>query len=154
MSNLEKAAHRTLTIERTFNAPLALVWEAWTQAEHIAHWWGPPGMDVEIVEHNFTVDGKWKYRMTMPDGNPFISEGIYSEIIIQQKIVTSADFRPMTEGVELHMLFTPKGDKTHFVFHCVHATEDYCRQQEKMGFFNGWGSAFDRLVQFMDSRAS
>ncbi len=28
-------ANRTLSIEKTFNAPVQLVWDAWTQSEHI-----------------------------------------------------------------------------------------------------------------------
>ena len=51
----------------------------------------------------------------------------------------------MTEGVELHVSFEVDGDKTNFTFSVVHATEEYCKQQEKMGFYNGWGSAFKRL---------
>ena len=81
----------------------------------------------------------------MPDGNLFISEGKYLEIVPHNKIITMADFRPMTEGVELHVLFDADGEKTNFTFSVVHKTEEYCKQQEKMGFYNGWDSAFDRL---------
>jgi uncharacterized protein YndB with AHSA1/START domain len=148
MSNLE---NRTITIERTFNAPLALVWEAWTQPEHIASWWAPNGAKLDIVAHNFTVGGKWKFSMPMPNGGEFISEGTYIEIIPQEKIVFTADFKPMTENVEIHVLLKADGDKTNFTFHCIHETEEYCRQQEKMGVYNGWGSAFDRLDTFVNS---
>ena len=65
---------RTVTIEKTYQAPIALVWETWTNPEHIAKWWGPKGMQTRVVEHNFSVGGKWKYAMAMPDGNDFISE--------------------------------------------------------------------------------
>jgi uncharacterized protein YndB with AHSA1/START domain len=136
---------RTLTLKRTFSAPVKLVWEAWTQSNHIVKWWAPHGMEMEIVEHDFRVGGKWKFTMPMPDGTDFISEGMYSEIIEFKKIVTSADFRPMTEGVELHVAFEADGDKTNFTFIVVHPTVEYCKQQEKMGFYNGWGSAFNRL---------
>ncbi len=149
MSKLEEAKNRTLTIERTFQAPLALVWQAWTQPEHIAHWWGPKGMETEVIEHNFHVGGRWKYSMQMPDGSKFITEGVYSEIVEFEKIVTSADFKPMTEGVELHVHFEENGDTTNFTFHVLHATEEYCKQQEKMGFYNGWGSVFDRLDSYV-----
>lgn len=148
MSNLE---NRTITIERTFNAPLALVWEAWTQPEHIASWWAPNGAKLDIVEHNFTVGGKWKFSMPMPNGGEFISEGVYMEIVEKEKIVFTADFKPMTENVEIHVLFKADGNKTSFTFHCIHETEEYCRQQEKMGVYNGWGSAFDRLEVFVNS---
>ncbi len=146
MNNLETAADRTLTIERTLNAPLKLVWEAWSQPEHLANWWGPKGMTIEIVEFEFKVGGKWKFKMPMPNGQEFISEGTYKEIDPMEKIVTSADFKPMTVGVEMHMIFEAKGEQTQFTFHVVHETAEYCKQQEEMGFYNGWGSAFDRLA--------
>ena len=139
----------TVTLKRTLNAPIKLVWEAWTNSEHIAAWWAPKGMDVNVIEHDFRVGGQWKYSMPMPDGNEFISDGVYSEIIDLAKIVTSANFRPMTEGVELHISFEANGDKTNFTFSVIHDTEEYCKQQEKMGIYNGWGSAFDRLGSFV-----
>jgi len=37
-TNISNLENRTINIERTFNVPLALVWEAWTQPEHIASW--------------------------------------------------------------------------------------------------------------------
>lgn len=141
--------NRTLTIEKTFNAPLKLVWEAWSQPEHIAHWWGPKGMETKVLEHDFIVGGHWKYVMQMPNGGEFITEGIYSEIIEHKKIVTSADFKPMTEGVELHVHFEEAGEQTKFSFKVIHETEAYCKQQEQMGFYNGWGSTFERLDEYV-----
>lgn len=141
--------NRTVTIERIYDAPLALVWEAWTNPEHIANWWGPKGMQTRVLEHDFKLGGKWKYAMAMPDGNDFISEGTYLEIVELQKIVCSADFKPMTEGVELQILLEEDGDKTKFTFKVIHATEEYKIQQEKMGIYNGWGSTFDRLEAFL-----
>ena len=142
---------RTLTIKKTLPAPVELVWQAWTQPDHIAKWWGPPGMEVKIIEHDFKIGGKWKYSMVMPDGNEFITEGVYSEIVEFEKIISSADFRPMTEGVEIQALFRGDGDQTEFTFNVVHPTEEYCRQQEKMGFYNGWGSVFNRLEEVLTS---
>ena len=151
MSTANNASDRTLSIQRTFKAPIALVWEAWTQPGHIAKWWGPQGMEVQIVEHDFTVGGKWKYVMAMPDGSEFVSEGVFSEIVEGKKVVTSANFRPMTEGVELQALFTAAGEETHFTFHVVHPSADYAQQQEKMGFYNGWGGTFQRLDSYLGS---
>ncbi|PRX57393.1 SRPBCC domain-containing protein [Flagellimonas meridianipacifica] len=150
MNNTNDLTNRTLTLERTFNAPIDLVWEAWTQPEHVAKWWAPHGMDLEVIKHDFSVGGKWKYAMPMPDGNQFISEGVYSEIVPQKKIVTTADFRPMTEGVELHIQFEKDGNQTKFTFSVIHETEEYCKQQEEMGFYNGWGSAFERLDKMLN----
>jgi uncharacterized protein YndB with AHSA1/START domain len=145
MGNPDDLSKRILTIRKTFNVPRATVWEAWTKPEHILQWWAPKGMKITVVIHEFKVGGKWKYTMPMPDGSEFISEGVYSEIIEPEKIVTSADFKPMTEGVIMQVLFEEDGDKTNFTFSVIHPTEEYCKQQEKMGFYNGWGAALERL---------
>lgn len=142
--------NRTLTLKRIFNAPRKLVWEAWTQPKHLAEWWGR-GMDVQIEEHDFSVGGKWKFVMPMPDGSMFISEGIYSEIVVPEKIVSSAEFKPMTEGVIFTALFEEDGDNTKFTFSVLHPTEEYKNQQEQMGFYNGWASVFDILDNYVRS---
>src|SRR2546423_13774429 len=154
MSISNDESNRTLTLKKVFNAPVRLVWEAWTNPEHVIQWWAPKGMKINVTEHDFKVGGKWKYLMPMPDGSSFISEGQYLEIVPYKKIVTTADFKPMTEGVELHVLFEEDGDKTNFTFSVVHATEEYCKQQEKMGFYNGWGSSFDRLETLVSAMRS
>ena len=136
---------RTITINRTFNAPIELVWQAWTKPEHIAKWWSPKGMETKIIEHDFSLGGKWKYSMPMPNGQEFIADGEYTEIIELVKIISLANFRPMTEGVEIQSLFEKNGSKTNFTFNVIHPTEEYKIQQEKMGILNGWGSVFERL---------
>jgi len=149
MSKSGDVSNRTLTLKRTFSAPIALVWEAWIQPDHIAQWWGPKGMETKVVEHNFEVGGQWKYVMAMPDGSEFIADGIYSDIKVHEKIISSANFKPMTEGVEIQALFNGVGDHTEFTFHVVHETEEYCKQQEAMGFYNGWASVFERLEELL-----
>ncbi len=149
MSQANNPQSRTITIQRTFDAPIDLVWEAWTQAEHIVKWWGPKGMDTKIEHHEFKVGGKWKYVMAMPNGKDFIAEGEYIEIAAPNKLVTTANFLPMTEGVVMEVLLEADGEKTAFIFNVIHPTEAYKIQQEKMGVYNGWGSVFDQLAQFL-----
>ena len=128
-----------------------MVWTAWTQPEHIANWWSPKGITTKIIEHEFKGGGKWKFAMPMPDGKEFIAEGIYTEIVIHNKICSKADFKPMTEGVEIQALFKAVGDKTDFTFNVIHPTVAYRIQQEKMGILNGWGSVFERLEEVLKS---
>ncbi|MFT5892520.1 MAG: hypothetical protein ACI9Y7_002630 [Dokdonia sp.] len=142
-------SNRTITIKRTFDAPIELVWEAWSDPKHIAKWWNPTGKETKIAEHSFKVGGKWKYSMEMPNGQEFIAEGEYTEIIPLEKIVSSANFRPMTEGVEIESLFEKNGNKTDFTFNVIHPTEAYKIQQEEMGIMNGWGGVFSRLDVFL-----
>ncbi len=141
---------RTLTLERTFDAPRPLVWEAWTQPKHIAAWWGP-GMNTEVVEHNFYVGGKWHYLMTTQDRQAYTAEGIFSTIIDFEKICSSASFKPMTEGVDIEAIFEALGEKTKFTFNVIHPTEAYCKFQQEMGVMNGWGANFRGLENYLSS---
>lgn len=151
--NPSSEALRTLTIKKTFSAPIQLVWEAWSKPEHIPQWWGPKGMRIKVVAHDFWEGGQWKYIMVMPDGREFTSEGTYTEIDKPNKIITSADFKPMTAGVILQALFEENGEHTNFTFNVIHPSEEYKKQQEEMGFYNGWGSVFDRLEAFLSEKS-
>jgi uncharacterized protein YndB with AHSA1/START domain len=151
MSNLTDVEKRTLTLERTFDAPRDLVWKAWTQPEHIMNWWTPPGMQTTIKKHDFVVGGEWEYSMKMPDGKDFISFGKYLRIEKPSIIEMTANFLPMTENVTILAEFIDAGEKTEFVFRVIHATEEYCKQQEDMGFYNGWGSVFEGLNKYLGS---
>ena len=152
MTDAAALEKRTLTINRTFNAPRSLVWEAWTQPEHLVNWWAPPGMKMTIEQHDFRVGGAWQYTMTMPDGRPFIADGVYSKIEPETLLESSANFKPMTEGVTIVVLLSDAADgKTDFEFRVIHPTEEYARQQETMGAMNGWGSVFNGLASHLES---
>lgn len=142
---------RTLTLEKMLNAPRELVWEAWTQPEHISNWWGPDGMETEVLEMDFRTGGRWKYIMTAPNGMKHPAEGIFSEIIQHERIETSADFSVVTHGVILIILFEEVGPQTRLTLKVIHPTKEYRDKQEKMGVMSGWGSTFDRLYRYLDT---
>lgn len=69
-----------LKIVRGFNAPKALVFDAFASAEAFAEWWGPVGMPITVLNFNFTQGGKLHYKM---EGNGQTMWGIF----IYQNIV-------------------------------------------------------------------
>ena len=52
-----------LVITRTFDAPVALVWRAWPEPEHLSKWFGPKGITVPHCTIDFRVGGKYLYCM-------------------------------------------------------------------------------------------
>ncbi len=57
-----------VTLRRTFNAPRELVFKAWTQAEHLAKWFGPVGFQVGVKTLDLRPGGVFHYYMDAPDG--------------------------------------------------------------------------------------
>ena len=59
---------RTMTIVSRFDAPVARVWEMWSDPRRLERWWGPPGFPATVTEHDITLGGAVAYFMTGPQG--------------------------------------------------------------------------------------
>lgn len=103
--NLEQ---RALRITRTLQAPVELVWEAWTKPEHIANWWGPNGFTNTIHEMDFCEGGEWKFTMHGPDGTNYANRSVFREIIPLKRIV----FEHFNPHFITTVLFEAQGDVT------------------------------------------
>ena len=52
-----------LVIQRTFDAPRALMWKAWTDPVALAQWWGPKGAEIRVAKHDMRPGGVFHYAM-------------------------------------------------------------------------------------------
>ncbi len=59
----------TITVERSFNAPLDAVWAAWTEADILCQWWAPKPYECVIKSLDFREGGRWLYCMQGPSGD-------------------------------------------------------------------------------------
>lgn len=59
----------SIQVKRIFNAPLDLVWAAWTEAEILDQWWAPKPYLSVTKSMDFRVGGKWLYYMQGPKGD-------------------------------------------------------------------------------------
>lgn len=63
-------ATRSVTLDRTFDAPAELVWQMWTEPEHFAAWYGPTGATIPEITMDVRVGGIRHFciEMQTPDG--------------------------------------------------------------------------------------
>jgi uncharacterized protein YndB with AHSA1/START domain len=87
MTTKNETLKNELVINRVFNAPVELVWRAWTNPEHMMKWWGPKGFTSPACKLDFRVGGKYHFCMTSPEGQNFWTTGECLEIIPHKKIV-------------------------------------------------------------------
>ena len=78
---------REIIITRTVKAPRALVFEAWSDPMHLAHWYGPNGFVTKTLSMDFRVGGHWKFTLTGPDGTVFPNAVVYKEITRVERMV-------------------------------------------------------------------
>lgn len=62
------ADNKTITIERWFDAPRALVWKAWTDKDMLEQWWAPKPWRAVTDSLEFREGGHWFYSMLGPEG--------------------------------------------------------------------------------------
>ena len=81
LSLAANAADREIVITRVFDAPRELVWEAWTNPEHVVQWWGPRGFTTTIHEMDVRPGGVWHQTMHGPDGADYPNKSIFVEVV-------------------------------------------------------------------------
>lgn len=82
----------TFKLERTFNAPRELVYKAWTDAEHLAQWWGPKDFKLRVKDLDTVPGGIFHYAITSPDGMDIWARFVYRELIEPERIVFVSSF--------------------------------------------------------------
>lgn len=157
---------KDFVIEREFNAPLDLVWEVYTEAKHLAKWWGPVGLKMIKCDLDLRPDGVFHYGMQTPDGHTMWGKFVYKEITPKTKIVFVVSFSDEKGGFTRHpmapnwpleiintVIFSEKNGKTLLTLkgHPVNST----REEDDMfyGAFEGMNQGFkgtlDQLEEYL-----
>lgn len=127
-------AERGYTITRTFDAPRQLVWNAWTDPEQFAQWFGGPAAVMESVTMDVRPQGAWRGTMVVNDMRiPW--SGRYREVVEPERLVFAfVDAEEIGDVFELMTItFADLGDKTEMVLRQSggHLTdEEYGRAKE------------------------
>lgn len=85
--SISRVKDREIIITRVFDAPRELLFEAWTDPKHVAHWWGPTGFRTTTTEFDFRPGGVWRHIMHGPDGTDYPNKTIFIEIAKPERLV-------------------------------------------------------------------
>ncbi|MFL5729205.1 MAG: SRPBCC family protein [Cytophagaceae bacterium] len=114
-------ADRELRISRLLHAPIELVWEVWTDPEHIRNWWGPDGFTNTISRMDMKPGGEWDLIMHGPDGTDYKNKSVFTEVIRHKKIVYQHISAPkFTATIE----FESRGKDTHLSWHMLFGSRE------------------------------
>jgi len=146
-------AEREVTITRVFDAPRALVFAAWTDAKHLAQWWGPQGFTNPVCTIDARVGGALRIHMRAPDGNIYPMKGEIREIVPPERLVFTnialdADDNTIIDGFTT-VTFAEENGKTRLTIHTRgSAMVDYAANYLK-GMEIGWTQSIDKLQAYL-----
>ena len=102
---------REIVITRTFDAPRAVVFDAWTTPEHVAQWWDPARMPLAVCEIDLRRGGAFRFVHSGAGGQGHAFAGVYREIEPPSRLVftTPSPSGGTSTGT---LLFSAQGDAT------------------------------------------
>jgi uncharacterized protein YndB with AHSA1/START domain len=154
------------TITRAFAAPRERVWDAWTNPEALAQWFGPKGSCGTLLAFDLRPGGKWHGRLDTPDGGTMYSLFLFREIEPMSRLTWVHGFAdaqgnriraPFAMQFPLEMLSTVRfadegsGTRIDFSWTPLDATpEEEAFFASMMASMNGgWSGSFEQLDEYL-----
>ena len=155
--------NNTLIIERTFNAPIEKLWNAYADKASFEKWWGPEGWETTVKEFDFTVGGKLHYGMKCVDeaqGEWFGQESwglMQFEAVDEPNSFTALDRFADENGTINEQMPTQKfkvdfveaDGKTTLISRSITDSPEQLEALVKMGMIEGFSSQLNKLEQLL-----
>lgn len=153
---MAEAAEREFVMERVFNAPRELVFQAFSECKHLVHWWGPTGWTLPVCEMDFRVGGIWFYCMRGPGGEDACGQATYHEIVEPERVVYTDRFvdtaGKVLEGMPemlITLTFTEHNSQTKLTNRAEFASVADKEATLAMGMVEGLTQTLDRLEAYL-----
>lgn len=139
-----------LSITRVLDAPRELVFEAWTNPDHIVQWWGPKGFTGTSCTVNMVEGGRWRTCMRNgEDGSEHWARGVYQEIVAPERLSFSFAWEePAGEpgrDTLVTVTFADRDGKTEMTFRQA----GFESVEERDNHRSGWQECFDDLAGYL-----
>lgn len=153
---LDPSNSKRLLVERAFDAPVATVWQAWTQPELLDQWWAPKPWKANTISMDFKEGGKWFYYMEGPDGSRHYCKVDYTAIVPNSSFSGHDGFAdeqgntlPEPPGMDWKCIFKAQGDTTKVEVEVTFASEEDLQKIVEMGFKEGFAMAHTNLDELL-----
>jgi len=146
-----KSRPNEIHISREYDAPVSVVWDAFTDPEQVAKWWGPRGFTLTTHSKDLRPGGTWNYTMHGPDGVDYPNITLYHEVEECRKLVYdhgSTEDRPPLFRVTV--LFSESNGKTTMEMSMALDTAEQAEATRRFIKEAGGNATWDRLAELLD----
>jgi uncharacterized protein YndB with AHSA1/START domain len=143
---------RELTMTRIFDAPLALVWEAHSKAEHLKRWWARGHeMDAEL---DFRPGGSWRFVEHGDNGEEWGFHGEIREVVPYELIVQTFEYEGMPGHISVERLeFAEKDGRTVLTGRVTFDSQDDRDGMVNSGMEGGARESYEALAAYLKEMA-
>ena len=141
---------REVAMTRVFDAPRALVFEAWTNPKHVPHWLlGPEGWTMPICEIDLRPGGSWHFMWRKADGTEMDMTGAYREVRPPERLVSTEKWGPEWPETINTLTLSEKDGKTTVTNTILYPSKEARDAALKTGMKEGATQSFDRLERYL-----
>jgi len=152
-----ETGERELVITRIFDAPRELVFDAYSDCEHLKQWWGPRQWPMAECTLDFREGGVWHYCLRGPnEGDESWGKAVYREIVKPERIVYNDHFCDKDGNINEDMPqilmtfeFAESEGKTKLTSRAQYPTASDLKTVLDMGMVEGITETLDRLEEHL-----
>lgn len=152
--------NQKITVKRSFDAPVDLVWAAWTDPEILDLWWAPKPWRAETKSLDFREGGRWHYAMIGPNGDRQWCFFDYKKIVPQQSFsgqdafcdenAVADDSKPIVKW--LNQFSEAEGDSTLVDIELGFESLEGLESIIQMGFKEGFTMGLENLDEYIKAQ--
>jgi uncharacterized protein YndB with AHSA1/START domain len=140
---------REIALTRVFDAPRALVFEAFSKPELLKRWFGPRGWSLVVCDVDLRVGGGFRFVLRGPDGREMGMRGVYREIVPPERSVHVESFDDYPGESLVTAVFVEEGGKTTMTATILYASQEIRDAVIKSGMEHGAAESYDRLAELL-----
>ena len=150
------ASDNEIQLTRVYDAPVKLVWDAWTDLAQVAQWWGPRGFTITTHSKDLRPGGSWHYTMHGPDGTDYPNFARYHVVEPQARLVydhgaSSADAKPL---FRVTATFREVNGKTELDMRMAFDSAEEAQKTRAFIKPMGGNSTWDRLAEYLEKEST
>jgi uncharacterized protein YndB with AHSA1/START domain len=145
---------REVVMTRVVDAPRRLVWDAWTNPEHVPHWMtGPSGWTMPVCEIDLRPGGGWHMVWRRSDGTEMGMRGSYREVTPPERLVSTESWGGEWPETINTLTLSEKDGKTTITQTILYPSKEARDAALGTGMKDGMDQSFDRLDEYLRSVA-
>jgi uncharacterized protein YndB with AHSA1/START domain len=145
---------REIVMTRVFDAPRSLVFEAWTNPEHLPHWMlGPEGWTMPVCEIDLRPGGAWHFVWRRADGTEMAMSGMYKEVTPPERLVSTESWGGNWAETLNTLTLSEENGKTTITNTILYPSKEARDAALKTGMKEGASQGFDRLDEYLRAMA-
>jgi len=143
---------REIVMTRIFDAPRGLVFDAWTNPEHLPRWMlGPEGWTMPVCEIDLRPGGAWHFVWRRADGTEMEMRGVYQEITPPERLVSTESWGGDWPETLITLTLSEDHGKTTLTQSILYPSQEARDAALKTGMADGVSMSFDRLAGYLAS---